>query len=41
MIDEERILYEKRIDLFIDRIKSLFYVDEILMKAEDSRFNGD
>ncbi len=41
MIDEERILYEKRIDLFIDRIKSLFYEDEILMKAEYSRFNGD
>lgn len=41
MIEKERILYEKRIDLFINRIKTLFYEDEIFMNAEYSRFSGD
>lgn len=34
MIEKERKLYEQRCELFIDRLKSLFYPDEVLFRGE-------
>ncbi len=38
MLEKERSLYEVQIDRFINRLKTLFYEEEILLKAEYCHF---